>query len=345
MAFNKLQRINITCQAISVTILLLTTFLSASTGNVRLKLELAKYEYVIREPLKFVVTLVNESDQTIRIPEASAFDMDMEFLNMEIITPDGEKQLRKFFFKISDELINPNYTGEPLLPGESFQTYFYPNTSYFVLPLEWGGITFPLPGTYQVRVYYSVPDVYKKLWRPEKNELYSNKVDMLFREPTFEEQEILDACWSAGGSFLSLGDDYDVANFNEDKLEYVADKYPDHPMIKYALFYLAKNYLYKSKTPDKSIPIFQELVENYHDYRFEEVHLHLGNNYLKAGSREEAIKTFNEALRKKPFLKDHFRFMCSKILSETSDTSKIGEWVNNRKHRKHENESKEENNE
>lgn len=301
-----------------------------------LNLESVKGEYILREPVKFIVKFINESDRTIRIYRIDRFNENMEQMYLEVITPKGEIQLRKSTIALVNRISSVHYGGDPIEPGESIEVFLYPNETHFIQsPRSWG-FTFPEAGTYRLRVVYTVEEFRERLWKPENNKMYSNSIDITFREPTPEEKEILDAFWD-GMSYLFVWDEMPMAGFNVDRLKEVMAKYPNNHLMKYVYFAMGHELRCPPIGPsdsydiDKAIEYFEMLKDRHPDFRFEETRQYLARFYMDAGRREEAIRLNNETLRERPNLKDHYRFMRQKILAEEQDNMKaVTKWIRKR---------------
>jgi tetratricopeptide (TPR) repeat protein len=290
---------------------------------INLKLESAKSEYVLKEPVKFKITFTNVSETEQRLWGIDYFDMNMEHIWIEVISPEGKKELRRHYWITEDKLIFGinNYPGEPLESGDSLVTYLYPNASSLQGDVtreeerknrENRLMTFPKPGVYQIRaVYKEVPERYLKLYSKEGG-LWSNRISVRFVEPTPEQKEILDAYW-VNWVGISRGDDM-LGIYDIKPLEAVIEKYPDHPFIRYARFALGwGRFCSVKKDYEGAIDIFTQLKAEYPDFRFHEVCTGLASNYLAKGEREKAIKIVNEALSADSSLKDVFCLMNIKI--------------------------------
>lgn len=306
-----------------ICILIFFTTNAYSDEVLSLWLESVKSEYVIREPLKFIAIFENNSKDEVRLMPIEWLDTnDMDYMYFEIITPSGEKQFRYLQFQGWIGLINyEKFPGEPLMPGETREIFLYPNASSDYEP-ETGkegafhNITFPVQGEYRVKVVYSIPKIFKKIWRAEGG-LKSNEISLIFRNPTDIEKEILDAYWEKGGARISFGDN-DVGNvFDASSLERVIAKYPDHPMTKYAIFALGLEMRsHRHLDLRKSLDVFQKLQQKHPDFRYEEVQRFRASNYLRLGEKRKAVDICYEALASRPALKDHYKFMVTKILAE-----------------------------
>lgn len=309
--------------------------------EVVLVLESTQSEYVIREPLKFTVHFVNRSDEPVNIVDIGLLDMNMSNLVLEVTTPHDEVQIRRFSYVSSDQIFYPWYSGEPLEPGGSLQTALYPNVTGVVDEERtgiWSGrheVTFPRRGRYEVRVGYYVWQTAPKLWRPEEEYLFSNAVTLHFRDPTPVEEEILDAYWKLGGTWISTGDHNPFCRYDTDALRNVIDKYPDNEMTKYAYFGLARELARVRLNVDlqrmrSAIPIFETLLTRYPGLRGDEMRHHLARTYYNTGEREKAIEIFNNALKESPGLEDNYEFMKNKLVAETMSSQALSVWMRKR---------------
>ncbi len=307
------------------------------SGEVELQLNSVKSEYVVGEPLKFTVRLINNTDETIYIPAARYFDMNMWFFLIEIITPDSTVEFRKFQYQFEDGASIPKYTSEPLAPGASIETNLYPNITFLVdistLRKFRGEMTrtFPDPSEYRIRLIYVIRRNVGSLWRDEDGLLYSNDIKIKFKEPDSAGEEILGALWAKGGRILSIGDDNILFSFDEMALEEVIAKYPDHFLTKYARFYLAKSYLVKKKDPEydqmeEGVTVLEALQREYPEFRPMEVRQLIATGYFRTNREEEARRLFKETLELYPALKDNYQFMKQKIYADTKSFKAVADW-------------------
>ncbi|UCF06126.1 MAG: tetratricopeptide repeat protein [bacterium] len=323
----------ITATAVAAFLILLSPAGLHAQGELSLQLESAGYDMAIREPLKFTVTLKNISEREVRVIEVGKLDMNMEFMHLEITTPDGETQLRKFTRFRMVSIVNPNYEGEPLSPGESIETFIYPNVTHHIVGTPRGGVTFPAPGTYKVRLVYSIPEHYPRLWRGQNGELYSNSIELRLREPDEIEREIMDAYWAEGGYAISKGDDNLGPEFDEYLLRAVMEKYPDHPFMKYIRFALAIELMDKRDldSVQEVSTLLEDMRYRYPGHRDIEVRQHLATAYHLAGETDEAVRLLDDLLEEYPLLESHYNFMVSKIFVETGSYDGVLAWREARK--------------
>ncbi|UCF05645.1 MAG: hypothetical protein JSV33_01000 [bacterium] len=303
--------------------------------DVVLRLESIQDEYVIREPIKLIATFVNESKEEIRLAGSYYFDMNMKHMFFEVTNPGGETVHRRFQYYSTIGIINDEYRGEPLAPGESREMFLYPNAT-FVFNVDTSRmsgdceVTFSEPGEYRVRLVYVVPEVFHHLWKKEGG-LYSDPLTIRFRHPTQEEREILDAYWYEGGFQITYGDNNPSCNFNASELVRVIEKYPDNPMIRYANFGLALALLSENTNNSllEAASVLDMLRSDYPGFRAEEVGQHLGTSFFRMNQKEKAIETFSDILRARPALKDHHLFMVNKIVAEYGKDY-VDVWMRNR---------------
>jgi hypothetical protein len=178
-----------------------------------------------------------------------------------------------------------------------------------------------------------VPDEYQKLWKPPSGELFSNTVTLTVREPTAIEKEILNPLWTSGSAVFSAGDNVLGPSGDEDALETVISKYPDHPLTAYARLFLAKSYL-RLRDPsvepqriERGVELLNELVESHPSFRYEEVRHLLAIGLERSGDREAAIDLVQDTLRLCPGLNDNLPFMNYKIILETGDPKQSAIWL------------------
>ena len=297
-----------------------------AAANLDIAFYSAKNEYVIREPVKFVVKLENHSDEVLRIVNVSSFDMNMEFMELEVTYPNGERRYRKGHISFVSRLFYPMWLGEQIFPGETIITFLYPNVTYAVDHRgDWLEETFPVAGEYRLRVVYTVPEVYYELWKGPGGKAYSNEITVVFREPDPVQREILDAYWLKGGYNVSMGDDSQMFEFDRLALANVAAKYPDQPFVKYALFALARDLTHiwpgnvRPAEVEQGIAILLALKRDHPDFRADEIGIHVSKAYLDLQKYPEARASYAEVLAERPWLKDHDTFMMGKIRADTNE--------------------------
>jgi hypothetical protein len=308
-------------------------------GEIVLDLRASQDEYVVREPIKLVVTLCNNSKEEIRTPGIAELAEEMEYIHyLEITTPRGEKQCRRYQFMYYSEAVLPGYVGEPLSPGDYRELYLYPNVTWEIDCVTQErvnslSVTFPDPGEYRMRAYYVVPSIYRKLWKREGG-LASNEIVLQVRRPNSEENEILDAVWGKSLDNLMWGDDFGCCiRRDELSLRHVIKKYPNNPLIKYALFELARSLSLRyngSGEMMEALKIFGSLETQYPAFRYEEVRLHMGRTYRVLNQDVKALNSFAEALEYNPGLVDNYYFMAAKIYTETGSHEAIGRYKRDR---------------
>jgi hypothetical protein len=308
-------------QIITLALLFIAVGAWPQEEDMRLTLESDKDEYIAREPIKFIITMTNISDQTLRIPEVEYLGKNMEHMLYEI-TYHEDRMLRIYQYMHNFIIPNPNYVGEALNPGDSIQIFLYPNfTRRYDSPVPGARnqITFKETGNYEVRVVYYVDPILEVLWKPRGGKLYSNPLNLRIREPTREEREILDAIWSSGPdrSFVGPARGDDSPSFHDEpELRRVISKYPDHPMIKHAYLALAKSLsgrIHERQKEEEAAKILEMMMDKYPEFRYEEVRLLLGYAYWRAGKQNEAVEVFNRTLDERPSLRDNYRFMRWKL--------------------------------
>ncbi len=311
-----------------------------SDGNgISLHLRATQDEYIVREPIKLVVTLSNNSKEEIRIPGIAQLAERMEYVHyVEIIPPRGEKQCRRYQYMYYSGIALPEYRGEPLSPGDYRELYLYPNVSWEIdcathEKVNSLSVTFPDPGEYRMRAYYVVPSIYNKLWK-KAGGLASNEIVLQVRRPNSEEDEILDAVWGKSIGHLMYGDDFACCvRSDETALRQVIEKYPNNPLARYALFELARSLSLRYDESDEmmeALKIFGLLETRYPAFRYEEVRLHMGRIYQALNQDAKALSSFTEALEYNPGLVDNYNFMVHKIYTETGSREEIDRYTKGR---------------
>lgn len=317
---------------LTVQLLFIVPTLSYSE-ELSLLLRTAQNEYILHEPVRFALTLRNVSDERQKVAEVSLWDMNMEFTFLEITTPEGELQFRRYQYETVTAIWNAFYEGEPLEPGGSIESFLYPNVSFVMTDGkqrdQYRGLefTFPRVGTCKVRVCYFVSSFWEHLWKGEGGELYSNPITITFREPDSKEKEILDALWAGGTTEIAIGDDMLAFSFEESQereLERIIEKYPEHALVKYAYFYLARSLVtlsggYVRGRVESGVELFETLMKRDPDFRYEETRQLLAMGYDRVDRKEDAIKLFSQTLTERPSLENNYRFMSRKIMVETGN--------------------------
>ncbi len=325
--------------SVALTLVIGVSAISYAGEGLYLKLESPQNEYAVREPVKLVITLGNDSGEAIRIPEIQGEDMiNMKFIYyMELITPKGERECRRAQFVYGIGLINEEYAGEPLFPGDYRELYLYPNATFNndcgnFRPMSCLGATFPEEGEYRIRVFYMVPGYWPKLWNVADG-LPSNELVLTFRKPTPEEAEILDAVWLAG-DYISLDSEDYCGFFNAEALRRAIAKYPNHPFIKHAEFALARTLCATDSKGQlrEASSILETLASEHPDFRYEEVGIALGSCYLGLHETARVDSIFTKMLRKNPALEDNYRFMTAKLgMGFTDDAGRaVRKWREDR---------------
>ena len=279
--------------------------------------------------------------------EVGELTTNMEFMYFEIEYPSGKVDHRRFRFMETTIIINPEYTGEPLLPGQSVYIMLYPNVSEVLSSssAEHSEIqTFNEVGTCKVRLVYSVPKVYDKL---SPNRLVaSNQIEINFRKADRTESEILDACWLDGGGWFSIGEGCPgpFAKDSESALRSVIVRYSDHPMTDYARLLLASALIsYTSNGHDRRIAEGLEVLDELDrllgqadsgrsaSFRATERAMIRGYGLCSLGEEEEAMIVYKNALQKMPQLRTNSHFMWGVLVCEYDHPESVAKWWMNRK--------------
>lgn len=281
---------------------------------IKVTLESAKNEYVIKEPVKFKVTLTNVSEVEQRIMPVDKYYLTLKrHMNiMNITTPEGKKERRQIPYREVNWLrgggVN-HYKGEPLAPGKSIVTYIY--TSITILrgnvtreeileEKKRHRLTFHEPGVYKVSIVYRTSPLNVEMFHKEGG-LHSNEIEIKFRSPTSVEEEILDACrdniQALDGYSLNVRE-WEIGNMPE-----LIEKYPNEPLIRYLEFLMgvAK---YTAHQYSEAAKYFTAFSKKYPDFRFFETQVAIGRSYLGMGEIEKAVAVVDSALTVDPSLKD-----------------------------------------
>jgi hypothetical protein len=289
-----------------------------------LKLSVPQNDYVLGEPVKFGAELHNSTNDTFPIIPIDELSTDMKYTFFEVTYPDGHIEFRRFQELFIDQIIFPEYPGEPLLPGASVYLTFYPNVSRELHPEGDDpnrtlrvGRTFDSVGEYQFRVCYCVSDYFTVLWRPKDGTLFSNAVTLTFHKPDSVAAKIIEALWAKGGGELChehVSDD--DATLDQAALEGVIAKFPEHPLTKYARYYLAKtcmSMLNPERDTQRGVDILEELARDHPTFRFHETHTSLAYGYMRLERKDDAMRVLDQLQRELPYLKDDCDFVNLKI--------------------------------
>jgi len=279
---------------------------------IKVTLESVKDEYVIKEPVRFKVTLTNVSVFEQRIMPVDKWYMTLKryMSTMNVTTPDGKKELRQIPYMEVNWLRGggvSHYKGEPLAPGESIVTYIY--TSITILRgdvtreeilenKERRKLTFHEPGVYKVSIVYKTSPLNVKIFC-KKGGLHSNDIYIKFRKPTPVEEEILDSC--RNNTQALNGYRFKVSRVG--RMPELIEKYPDQPLIRYLEFLMgvAK---YTAHQYGEAAKYFNAFSRKYPDFRFFETQVAIGRSYLGMGEKEKAVALVDSTLTVDPSLKD-----------------------------------------
>lgn len=314
-----------------ITIILLAFFIILRAVDIwaketlTLKLESARDEYVLTEPVKFKITFTNVSENEQRIVGIDQLGKYNTCIFFEITYPSGKKYRRDThpvgISDFSNLMYSPLYRGEALASGERLVTYLYPNWTHgkqrregidvYAEDNDTPWITFPVVGEYKIRVVYKISSDYKYLYSKEDG-LWSNVITINFHEPTAVEKEILEPVWYNDPHDLSE-EPSGLQFLSSDRiksLKGVIGRYPDHPMIKYPIYVLAWIYSYprlgneNDYKPDKALELFNILKNDYPDFRIYEVRCGIANTYYHMGERQKAVQVVNETIAADSSFKD-----------------------------------------
>jgi hypothetical protein len=330
-------------------ILIYSVFGSEAVANGALDLSLrsVKDSYVLKEPVKFTAVLTNVSNTEARIMEVGELTPNMEYMYFEIEYPSGRVDCRRFRFMEVEMIPNPEYTGEPLPPGQSVYIILYPNVSEVIRSSsveQSGGQTFNEAGTYKVRLVYSIPKVWDNL--SPNRVVVSNSIEINFREADQIESEILDACWVGGGGWFSVGEGC-PGSFPEEyesNLRDVIERYPDHPMNDYTRLLLASALISftleaHAQRIAEGFEVLDELdrlvgkIDGDRDVSFRSTERAMLRGYglCSLGKKEESMIAYRNALQKKPQLRTNSYFMWGFLECEYDTPEPVSKWWRNRR--------------
>lgn len=306
----------------------------ARDEGLTLTLESNQREYALREPVKFVASLRNDTDRPVAVVEFDYLDSNMEFMELEVTGPDGESEMRSTRHDYYLEGSMPHWRGEPLMPGEKVDVALTPNASFIVGGniRDWS-VTFPRSGEYTVRVHYVVSEYYQNLWKGPGGRLVSNPVAVRFREPTDEEREILDAYWAKDGYWISFGEQGKDCRFDIDALRRTLAKYENHEMSRYLRFALARQLLreYAKAPAREAAELLEKLRRDHPTFREEEVSMNLADAYKLSGNREKSVALLERMLKTGPALQRNVRFMTQFLTTKFPEGNPTTEWRSQRK--------------
>jgi len=319
--------------AIVLAVISLFSFTARAYSDVTMSLSLDATNYVIREPIRFQIEIANASQDTVRLFPVNELGNHMRHMFFEITRPDGSVEWRKFLTVFYLEAVGIGPRGEPLAPGGRLDLLLYPYMTYWAGPpsakpqSKKPRFTFDKPGEYRVRVAYCVESVRRYLWKPEGGILYSNSLTLELRNPSVEENAILDAVWSGDRFSMSQGDMATHLEGDAVKLRAVIDRYPDAPFVRYAKLTLGRTLAYSANpaTALEGIEILTQLHEEFPKFRVEEAFFHRANALDLHGDSQEALEVYEAALVESPKLVDSYVFMTRKLWAEThqSDVHEI----------------------
>lgn len=301
----------------------LMMFDGAATAQVRVHLEADSNEYVVGQPMKLRVALVNCGSDIVGVVQPDRLGQNMEYMVYEVRQTRGSSEYRRSryvsYFRSQSSL---SYKGEPLSPGDSVVCWLYPYETFGVGERHEA----PRPlvsraGHYELRVIYDVAS--SQYLRGETDgRAPSNWVEFSVTEPTSAESEILSAAWTPGNLSARMGDNMNQAEFDEARLREVIAKYPHNPMTRYARFSLARSLVathngHFSRTGREGSKILSGLMDDYPDFRYQEVRMELAEVYMNDGQNKRAAALLKKMLQHMPELIDDERFMADYFKATT----------------------------
>ena len=297
--------------------------------DLELRLESEYTEYVYREPVKFCLEFNNVSNSSIYLPHYASFEGEMKFIYMDISYPDGSRQLRAVRHVFEYGVPIPAYKGMEFKSGDKFQVCYYPNQSLGYDPTtlsytaDINTHTFYQIGEYKIKFAYMIPEIYQNIYSAG-HPIYSNEMVIRVTAPSIEEIEILNAYWIGGD--ISFGDNSAANEFNRDELEKVVNKYPDNPMIKYAMFGLAIEIgCSRDRTRDmqSALALGDELIVKYPNFRYYEIQEFRLRYLILLGDVENARRLYKKLLR------SNRNLICSKSFVSLIAAAEYGWGVDN----------------
>lgn len=305
---------------------------SRAESSLQVQISSPKSEYIVGEPIKISIALVNAGTERLRIAETSLLDFQSEYLYLEVALKNGALEERRFDYYCEIGIANPAYEGEPLRPGARLETALFPNLTRNRNRANSWRRTFDRPGVYEVSVVYEVPEVMTALGASVRK-AKSNTISLSFRAPSADEREILETLWSDGGASLSLGDREIHCLWDRSELANVLTRYSDHPMTSYVRFALAKALLvtYQRSYQEDAVDVLRTLARSSPDFRPEEVGLWTAVAMYYSGEQTAASAEFAALVRKYPSLRMTPAFVRYRVLSEYGDLAEYRIWRTERR--------------
>ena len=295
--------------------------------------------------MRFRVTLRNDSTESIRIVGIDELEGDSNYLYYEVIDPSGDR------YRCVGRVVYRHVMFDPL--GSRWRataggggargcpTFLYPtrvqcDSEANRSPAAEGTIgLFNEPGPYRLKVVYAVSAEYELLWHTGQEGCRSNEFTLVLRDADTVERESFAA--RAPGTDLGalLGELNAHAKFDENTLRSVIRRYPDHPMIDYCRFALARSLTRidingVGSGAEEGIEILKDLRARVPDFRAEEIAKQLATAYYFINERDLAVSTFEETISLYPYMRQECSFMRRYIHALTGDGEAPSRWLESR---------------
>jgi hypothetical protein len=280
---------------------------------------------VIRPPWSLTFVLSNIGDTLTHVLPAKELGQNMEFMELELTTPDGVVERRFNQFIYHEREFFPDWGGEVLPVGGRIVRTIYPYRTMLrpptgCTPYDW---TFSKPGTYKLRLVYSPPRHLRVLYKASGGELLSNEITVRITKADKVGEEILDVYWCQGEE-IAWGETTTYFDVDPGPLRDILNKYPDHALSPYVKLNLARALLTLSFTGDDPDAVDEAsvLLDELQNFtaRQHEFMIHKASVYALRKQFDKAADLFVAAAQADPFLLDDIDFVGKWIYRTTEDT-------------------------
>jgi hypothetical protein len=282
-------------------------------------------EVVVRQPITLWVSFQNMGAESVGIIPVWKLGQNMHFMYYEVTEPDGTTSRRKHCYLTRFGIIDPDFPGEPLGPGELVEVTLNPTMSETLAgePRR-VGFTFPSPGIYVLTVCYW-PAYYRTMWRPDNDEpLRSNGVTFVVRAATPEEDEILDAFWSGSALDNVSGDAEIPVEVDVQRIREVLRRYDANPLADYLRFNLARGLISRDIGDMEAAALLETLRTR--DFRVGEVEQVLATAYAGRGDRAKALDVLFDGIVRRPRFLDNDDYVRRLVWARYGGHDRVMEW-------------------
>jgi hypothetical protein len=310
---------------IIVIVLLALLHAASATAELALNIRTDASEYVVRQPWSLTFVLSNTGDSLTNVLPAKELGQNMEFMELELTTPDGvvERRHNQFVFTLRE--IDPDWEGEVLPVGGQIVRTIYPYTTRVrgatgCNPTDW---TFSKPGTYRLRLVYAPPPNLRIIHKASGGELLSNEIIIRINEGDKVGEEILDVYWCQGEE-ITWGETTHRFDVDPEPLRAILIEYPNHPLSPYIKLNLARALLTLSiagadaGAVDEANALLDELQD--FSLRKRELVFHKSSVYALKNQIDKVADLFVAAVEDDPLLLDDIHFVGAWMLRTTDDT-------------------------